>query len=151
MKGCLASFTVPGKPVGKNQRNAVNRAGAVYRTREADGWMEEVRLTGLRARRAAGWPADTLIPKRVRVTVRVYGSRHDAGAVLVLVKDALEGVFYDNDRIVCDGRGEPADPKGEPRTEIDVELLEVHTLAEVERIRTRREKALIARLKRKTG
>ena len=154
----IARFVVPGKAVGKNAaylrlRNdlkTARRARGLLLSQAGRDFKDRVKRIG-HANRPPWWPKDPLQPKRVRVTVRMFGSRHDAGACTQLVKDALEGVYYDNDRIVEHGAESPADPKGTPaRVEIDVELCEVFSDDETRARREAADKRQLARIRRAT-
>lgn len=150
----ICRLVVTGKAVGKNQAYLSPRRRGAHRgdrilTSVGREWKERVHRIGLAERSTTDWPRDPYLPKRVRVTVRMFGSRHDEGACMQLAKDALEGVFYDNDRVVETGPGAPADPSGKPaRVEIDVELLELRSVEEADRLRTEAEKRLRRRLAR---
>lgn len=148
------TIVIPGKAVGKNQayfspRNRPSGRGDRILTPIGREFKERVHRIGLYARSQTDWPRDLYAPKMVRVTVRMYGSRHDEGACMVLCKDALEGVFYENDRVVCTGPGEPADPKAKPpRVVIVVELLETYPPAVAARRRSEAEQRLAKRFAR---
>lgn len=137
---CTVHFTILGKAVGKNaaytrlRRDLVGAGGrrrGLILSQAGRAFKERVGGVGL-ANRPSEWPKDLRVPKRVRVTVAMHGSRHDASACTQLVKDALEKIYYANDRIVEHGPEGPADPKSLPaRVEITVELLDVRSPAEL--------------------
>jgi hypothetical protein len=133
-------IAIPGKAIGKNQTHMpaprTSTGPRILLTPIARAYMDVVRRIGRTALAASDWPKDPLVPKRVRMTVRMFGSRHDALATTHLIRDALQRVFYADDKIVCHGPEEAGDPKAYPaRVEVDLELLETRTPAEVERLR----------------
>lgn len=139
----IARFTIPGKAIGKNAaylrlrsdlEGARGRRRGLILTQAGRDFKERIGQIGL-CMRPVSWPRNLFVPKRVRVTVAMFGSRHDAGACTQLVKDALEGVYYANDRIVEHGPEAPADPRSEPRVEITVELLAVRVGPEIPKLR----------------
>lgn len=156
----IVRFTVPGAPCGKNAAYARLRKDQVTRTgrkmglilsQEGRNYKARVRRCGWEARIASEWPSDPWIPKRVRITVAMYGTRHDAGAATQIIKDGLEGVYFENDRVVSQGPEDPSIRDGsEPRVEVTMELLEVRTQAEAVALRDaqrkRRERAFAKKL-----
>ncbi len=119
--------------VGKNVRHRPIQSRMIL-TPEARAFMESVALHGLAARNRSPWPRNVFAPKRVRLSVDVYNTKHDAAAVSPLVADALEGVLYANDRVVSYGAQEPPmKDEGVRRVEIAVELLESYSAIEAEK------------------
>ncbi len=155
----IVSFSVPGSPVGKNacylplKKTALGQTGRRYNlilSQAGRDYKLKVRLYALRALRASDWPQDCYLPKRVRLTTQQYGTRHDAGASFNLIKDALEGVYFYNDRCVSNGPEDPSIRDGSaPRVEITVELLEARTQAEANALKADIEKRKINAKKRK--
>jgi hypothetical protein len=134
-------------PVGKNQRlqPVGNR---MIRTSAARYFMSAVGTYGLWARDHSEWPRNIFVPKRVRLSVEVYNTRHDAAAVSPLVADALEGIFYLNDKIVEYGPQQPpTKDAGARRAEISVELLERYSEQEAQRRRDAQRQRIIRRNK----
>lgn len=111
----------------------------------ANDFIAALRRVAVRARDASDWPRDLLAPRRVRVTAQACGSRHDAACCdEVCLLDGLQQILYANDRVAINGETRPSDPRDKPaRVEITVELLEVRTPAELERIRDRRSVRLL--------
>jgi hypothetical protein len=138
----MVRFTVPGKAVGKNaaylrlREDVVTNGGrhmGLILTTAGRNYKALVHTYGLLARNQSDWPRNSWIPKSVRITVAMYGTRHDAGAATQLIKDALEGVYYQNDRIVSHGPEEPSVRDGSsPRVDVLMELLECRSPEEVQ-------------------
>jgi hypothetical protein len=150
----IVRVKVPGKVVGKNARNGPRggpKLGILLRT-EAREFMERVALYGLAARNASEWPREMLAPRLVRLTVDVWNTKHDAAASSPLIADALEGVYYHNDRVVCyDPQELPLKDGGEARVEITLELLAVRTAQEIAAMKAAMESRLFAKFRRGKG
>lgn len=122
----IVRFSVP-SAVGKNAR-LMPAGRRIILTPQARAFMESVALHGLAARSASSWPKNPYAAKRVRLSVDVFNTKHDAAAVSPLVADALEGVFYANDRAVIYGPQElPIKDGGTRRIEVSIELLEAYS------------------------
>lgn len=151
-------FAVEGV-VGKNaaytrlRKDIVTRTGrkmGLILSHEGRNYKARVRQCGLIARNASDWPRDPWIPKSVRITVSMFGTRHDTGAATQLIKDGLEGVYFENDRIVSHGAEGPSIRDGSsPRVEVMLELLEARTAEEVVKLKTAQRKRALARLRKK--
>ncbi len=132
----VVAFTVPGAVCGKNQtyirlrKEILTRSGrrmGLILSSKGREYKRLVNLLGRYARDESAWPRNPLIPKKVCLTVQAYGTRHDAGAATQLIKDALQGVFYADDKIVSQGAEEPSIRNGSaPHVDVTVELLETH-------------------------
>ena len=97
------TFTVPGKPVGLN--SAYKRAGTTkgrkgfYMTKAAVAFKEHIRARAMLADR----PAMAAIKAHggpYFVEIETYNCRHDADSPTKFILDALEGLYYENDRKV---------------------------------------------------
>jgi hypothetical protein len=107
-------------PVGKNKRTMLAR-GRIILTPEARAFMDRVALLGRSARNRTDWPRNPHAAKSVRLSVVVFNTRHDAAASSPLIADALEGVFYANDRIVSyAAQDRPVKDIGKRRVEIEL-------------------------------
>lgn len=117
-------FVVPGVPVTKNDwHEPVRRHGKAtfLVTPKARAWMQWVALCGARAK-PPGWPMEAAYGLEL---LSVFISpRADNSGPLELVKDALQGVLWDNDVRVKDTRCRigPADA-AHARLEVSVHLL----------------------------
>lgn len=137
----VVAFTVPGAVCGKNQayvrlrKDVFTRSGrrmGLILSSKGREYKRLINLLGRCARDESAWPRDPLIPKKVCLTVQAYGTRHDAGAATQIIKDALQGVFYADDKIVSQGAEEPSIRNGSaPHVDVTVELLETHSEQDV--------------------
>jgi hypothetical protein len=150
------SFVIAGKVVSINagyvrakfasKRGAGGGKGLVL-SGAAREFKNRVRHAGRIARDRSAWPHDLFEVEAVRLTIRMWNSRHDPGAGDKFIRDALEGVFYRDDRIVSMGPGDrPTSDKLGARVEIDVELLERVSPAIARHNRVREEARLAKKL-----
>ena len=152
------TFTIPGPAVGKNaaymrlRKDVVTSSGrrmGLILSPQGRSYKNLVYQIGLIARNASDWPNDVWTPKNVRITVAMYGTRHDTGAATQLIKDGIEGIFYQNDRVVRHGPEGPSIRDGSPaRVEVTLELLESYTPEEA-RKRQSESQARLLRKQRK--
>ena len=135
-------FTVGGPLVGLNAAYRpglrTGKVGAEHATiRMTDAGKEykaRVRQHAeMRLSQVAGWPRDPFRALHVRLSMFAFNTKHDAGAASKVVSDALEGVLYDDDRVVSFGEMPRAgvDDRG-PRLVVCAELLEGDTEAGAE-------------------
>jgi len=151
-------FAIPGKVVSvngsyvpaKKSKNRGKRGGTnLILTKDAENFKELVHRIGAYARSQSQWPRDLYAVADVRLTIRMYNSKHDPAAGDKFIRDALEGVFYVNDRIVRMGPGDPPiKDAGPARIGVDVELLETHPPAIAARRRREAEDRLAKRFAR---
>lgn len=138
------SFTVPGRIVGKN---------AVYTrdhhlTKAAREYRRLISLCAIQTIKASDWPRDPLLPKHVRLTVRLFNTRHDSAAATHFIRDSLQGLAYDNDKVVVHGAEEiPIKDDGGTRAEVTLELLAVREAFEVMKLAQAAHKRAIAKFR----
>lgn len=113
--GWRISFTVAGPPVGK-ARPRVTKRGTFTpeRTRCYEAAIRNVASLMV----SRDWPTD----RRYRLHVGFTG-RSDGDNVFKSVADALEGIFYANDRQVDEGSHKRISAVPHPRTVITIEVL----------------------------
>ena len=119
------SFTVAGKVVGTNAayKRSGSTAGRVgfYMTKEAKEFKARIWLAGFIAANESKWPVDYDGP--ISLTLKTFNCRQDVDSASKLEMDAMQGVFYINDKQVMKLTAEKAkDDKG-PRVEIEVEMI----------------------------
>ena len=132
-------FTV-NDPVGINGAYGMRKSekggrGQQYLRKPAAQFKEAVAIGALTARFWL-WPCANLWrAARVRVSYQLYDSNLDADGPRKLIRDALEGILYVNDRVVDDGPAARSikDGKGR-RVEIVVDLLEMVSNEEADRL-----------------
>jgi len=121
-------FTV-NDPVGINGAYGMRKAvkggrGQQYLRKPAAQFKDAVGMHALVQRTQSDWPNNPWRAVHVRVSYQLYDSRLDADACRKLVRDALEGILYANDRVVDDGpAARSIKDGGGRRVEIVVELL----------------------------
>jgi hypothetical protein len=124
-------FTVPGKPCSKNAAYGP-RAGngrGIRLTPEARDFQQRVKAA---ASLAMGHEqSGRLFDGATAIEVASYFTRRaDSGAATALIKDALEGTAYENDRIVvCEVSWQCPPDRDRPRTEVT--LWELPTTGEI--------------------
>lgn len=106
---------------GAGRRLYASAAGKSFKARIAAGALYARSLLGT-------WTQDLDSVRRARVSYQLYNSRLDTDAPRKIIRDALEGVLYANDKIAEDGPA-PLSIKDDlgKRVVITVELLEVAT------------------------
>lgn len=118
----LVEFTVPGKPVPKG-RPRVMRGGWTFtpkKTKQQENLIQIVALARRQALKLA------VLGGSFRLQVICYGANKlaDWDNLGKLVSDALNGVFWVDDRQVIDARVMKLPcPKGQERTEVRVESI----------------------------
>lgn len=119
----LVNLTIPGKPVPK-ARARVMRGGWSFTPKKTLQQENLVKMIGL-ARRAAS--KLSISEGSFRLQVICYGSNPlaDWDNLGKLISDALNGVFWKDDRQVIDARVMKLPcAKGQERTEVQVESLQ---------------------------
>lgn len=123
----MIEFDVPGELGRKNRLYGLAR-GRPFLTDRARGFKERVARAAREAARAADWP-DPYSVAWCRLSLRARNTDCDADASISLVQDALEGVLYENDRVVGWREVNP-DPivwdGGGPGVAVQAELVAVH-------------------------
>ena len=131
---------VVSNPVGINGAYGMRKSvkggrGQQYLRKPAAQFKDAVGMHALVQRTQSDWPNNPWRAVHVRVSYQLYDSRLDADACRKLVRDALEGILYANDRVVEDGPAARSikDGKGR-RVEIVVDLLEMVSNEEADRL-----------------
>lgn len=116
------SFEIPG-PVVPWQRTASYKGRRITPQRQRD-YQERVRWCALQARQEQRhpWPMDAQY--RVRVDCYRDARRYDGDNALKSVNDAAQGVLWDDDFRVVDGRVVKHVDRKNPRTVVCVEVVE---------------------------
>ena len=113
-------FTVPGKPVSKN--GTYERRGGKGRglrlTDAAQDFWARVQFAAI----GAVGHERCLLERNVAVVVTAHFTRPaDSGASIALVKDALQGIVYVNDKVVVfEASWQGLPDRENPRTEVQV-------------------------------
>jgi hypothetical protein len=121
-------FSVPRAPVSTNQmylrRNLSGGGKGLMLSEKAKTFKASVRDHGTAAYISARhfWPLPEKV-KQAELSIVVWNTRHDCSAAEKLVADALEGIFYKNDRAVHPRHNDIGNDGGEPRVEITLEIL----------------------------
>lgn len=115
-------IVVEGKPLSVNAAYRVVRIGTratIAKSAEAKDYQRRVQLEARRAMRGRVMLAGDLV-----FSIVAYWPRRnaDSDAATKLTKDALQGVVYENDRIVVEDRSRKAHDPLRPRVEILVEV-----------------------------
>ena len=119
----MIQFTIPGKPIPK-ARARVTRRGWAYTPKRTMQGENLVKMIGL-ARRAAS--KLSISEGSFRLQVICYGANPlaDWDNLGKLISDALNGVFWKDDRQVIDARVMKLPcAKGQERTEVQIESLQ---------------------------
>ncbi len=116
----MISFSVPGKPLSINAAYKVVRLGrraGLAKSPEAVAYQTRVRLAAIQAMSGR----EKLTGDLLFIVTAFWPRRNaDSDAATKLTKHALQGVVYENDRIVVEDRSRRGwDPKS-PRVEITV-------------------------------
>lgn len=112
----------------------------MYSTGDAKAFADDVAGAAKIAVRLQGWPADLWTVEHVRLSVYPFNTKSDAAAGNKVIADALEGVYYVNDRAVSWGEAPrpvwetTADGTPGPRLEFIVDLLTQRTPREARTI-----------------
>ena len=114
------SFSVPGKPVGTNAAYRAGK-GRYYLTKDAKAFKERLRAYAVLAKNSSDWKPSK---KPIGVHIVVWNSRHDADSPVKFCLDALQGIFFENDRIVESVKAEKRKDNGEPRVDFRVFVIE---------------------------
>ena len=124
------TFTVA-RPCSINAHTRHTRTGVSYTTPKGREFSERIRVSAMQAKRRILWPdLDTIL--LAEVSYILYGCpRMDADAPAKIVRDALQGIFYHDDKIVEDGPhrfGEGSGPllkliKHAPELSVSVKIL----------------------------
>lgn len=138
------SFVIPGKPVGKNRLYTRDR----HLTKAARAYRKLTSICAIAALGKSDWPRDLLAPKHVRLTVRLFNTRHDSAAATHFIRDSLEKIAYANDRVVSHGAEEiPIKDDGGTRAEVTLELLAVREAFEIMALAQAAHKRAIAKFR----
>jgi Holliday junction resolvase RusA-like endonuclease len=116
----VISVVVEGKPLSVNAAYRVVRLGrraGLAKSSEAKTYQARVQLAARRAMRGSKMLSGDLV-----FTIVAYWPRRnaDSDAAVKLTKDALQGIVYENDRIVRRDESERAHDAARPRVEITV-------------------------------
>ena len=107
----ILRFTVPGKPVGK-ARPRFTRRGFAYTPEKTVRYEAAVRAACIEAMKAQGVQKRVGVPLAIRcefffeppteaADLAPYDQKPDGDNLLKIVKDALNGVAYDDDKRIC--------------------------------------------------
>lgn len=84
-------------------------------------YKDVVRMYALAAAKSVGWPKPDCV-KKASVEITAFNTRHDADAAAKLTCDALEGILYENDRVIQGVTCRKAKDGGKVRVQITVEI-----------------------------
>lgn len=148
-------FTVR-EPISINR--AYMRRGGNWRgkglclTQVGRDFKERVKIAGLLARQQSMWPTNLWEVGLVEVAFDLFDVRMDTDGPRKMIKDALEGVLYVNDRIAQDGLAPlpVADGNGR-RVVVRVTLLHQRSASEAKAAQAKAEAAREKRLRAKKG
>lgn len=131
-------FVIDGRPVPKGRPRFVHGMRHPITPLETRRYESHVRAMAMHALRIShlAWPMDAHYALRVHVAK--VADRGDADNFLKLASDAIEHVFFGNDRRVRSSSVSQEVDKRHPRIEIDVEVIELATVPR-KRTRTREE------------
>jgi Holliday junction resolvase RusA-like endonuclease len=118
----------------------VTKDGKAYRARVAGAARE--------ARHACPtWPAYTWRVTHVRMSYQLYDYRGDTDGIRKALRDACEGILYENDRIVADGEAPlPIRDRAGRRVEVLVELLGIRSPEDARRAHVAADAAALKRM-----
>jgi Holliday junction resolvase RusA-like endonuclease len=127
--GVKLTFTIPGKPQGKERARRDPRTGRWFTPTKTRRYEGQVRLLASHALAIAGlrrtWPMDGRYMLRLRLFFP-DARRRDADNVVKAVQDAMRGVLFTDDHRV----GIECPPwevdRAQPRAEIEVLVLDDH-------------------------
>ena len=96
------TFRVHGAIAGTNGAYHPRKGGkGFYRDAKATAFMENVRREAFVASVTQGWlKLREIGPLEIEVEIVAYGSKSDADKPLKFVLDAMQGIFYDDDKLV---------------------------------------------------
>jgi Holliday junction resolvase RusA-like endonuclease len=114
----VISFVVPGKPLSINRAYRVARfggRGGLRKSEEAEDFQYRVKVAAKKAMRGRAMLTGDLVLRLV-----AYWPRRgaDSDAPTKLTKDALQGIVYENDRIVIEDQSRRGYDPERPRVEI---------------------------------
>jgi len=116
----MITFTVPGKPCSKNETHEPRKGkgGKVRLSDAAQDFWARVQCAAVQAIGHERCP----LSRNVAVVVTSHFTRDaDCGASIALVKDALQGIVYRNDKcVVFEASWKGAPDRDNPRTEVSV-------------------------------
>lgn len=119
----ILRFTIPRKPCGVNaaygKRNGPGKG--LYLTPEGRDYKDAVKCYAMLAVRGSGWPAPKAV-KRCAVDITTWNTKHDVDSASKFTIDSLQGVLFDNDRVVWKIAMKKDNDGGKPRVEVEVEI-----------------------------
>ncbi len=147
-------FTVD-RPVSINRmyaRRGGNWKGkGLFTTAEGRAFKVRVARAAIAARSGTDWPQNLWRVRRAELSYQLYDFRGDVDGPRKATKDALEGVLFENDRLVQDGPAPlPIRDGAGARMVITVTILELIDGAAATMLREKAAKARLARKRRST-
>lgn len=138
------------RPLSINRCYAHGSGRRLYMTQDGRAFKNRILNAAIVAKVEQGdWPQDLWRITRVEVSYVLLGYRGDTDGPRKVLRDALEGLLYVNDRIVQDGPTPLPEQAPAPSMIVTVRVLEMRSAAEAMEARTAWEKARDARLRRK--
>ena len=123
----IVRFDVHHRPVSVNEMYLNRRGGrgkGRILTNDAREYKAAVSSIAFVVARSVGWPKPEFV-SRCGVSIVVWNTRHDTGACDKATVDALEGIFFKNDRVVRPLNSDRDSDGGLPRVEIRVSIPDV--------------------------
>ncbi len=142
------------RPVSVNRmyaRRGGNWKGkGLFTTTEGRAFKARVASAAIAARSGTDWPQNLWRIRRAELSFQLYDFRGDVDGPRKATKDALEGILYQNDRLVQDGPAPlPIRDDGGARMVITVTILELINGPAAAQLRDKANAARIARERRK--
>ena len=111
------------RPLSTNAYYARGKGKRLFVTRPGQEFRARIEAAALIARQHSSWPALDQIAC-VEISYQLYDYRGDTDGPRKILRDACEGILYENDRIVQDGRAPLPirDGKGK-RVEVTVQVV----------------------------